>query len=236
MEKSNPTFIVNRYTLYGTSSIFLLLRSLFVFIDLNSNVDDSKPPSRSLFEYVKEVLTRPQWVMSDISIDKPYKHAISILLIIGVSLGLGLGLHGSLWFHGGNVGAFYGGVFFPFVFGISLLILAALFYWFGKTLDGSGTYSEIAVPVIFSSIPIFGVNLIPFINLFVSSVSNFIVLPILFFVISATIRLVYFAVMAGHRFSGFQAVLTLTSPILFAGLVLMAVFFVTVVGSLISFG
>jgi phosphatidylserine synthase len=80
------------------------------------------------------------------------------------------------------------------------------------------------------------VNLIPFINLFVSSVSNFIVLPILFFVISATIRLVYFAVMAGHRFSGFQAVLTLTSPILFAGLVLMAVFFVTVVGSLISFG
>ncbi|MEC8945364.1 MAG: Yip1 family protein [Chloroflexota bacterium] len=207
-----------------------------MFIDLNSNVDDSKPPSRSLFEYVKEVLTRPQWIMSDISIDKPYKHAISILLIIGVTLGLGLGFHGSLWFRSGIVGAFYGGVFFPFVFGISLLILAALFYWFGKTLDGSGTYSEIAVPVIFASIPIFAVNLIPLIDLFVSSVSNFIILPVLIFVIGATIRLVYFAVMAGHRFSGFQSVLTLTSPILFAGLVLMAVFFVTVVGSLISFG
>ena len=104
-------------SIYTVSYIeYIFVKEPFVFIDLNSNVDDSKPPSRSLFEYVKEVLTRPQWIMSDISIDKPYKHAISILLIIGVSLGLGLGFHGSLWFRGGIVGAFYGGVFFAFVF------------------------------------------------------------------------------------------------------------------------
>jgi len=207
-----------------------------VFIDPNSNVNDTKPRTRSLFEYVYEVLIRPQWVMSDISIDKPYKHAIYILLMIGFPIGLGFGFHGNFWFPSGISGAFYGGVVFPFLLGIVLLILASLFYWFGKTLDGSGTYWEIAVPIIFSSIPIFVLNLIPFIDFFVVAVSNLIILPILFLVVGATIRLLYFAVMAGHRFSGFQSVLTLASPVLFAGLILMAVFFITVVGSLISFG
>ena len=234
MDTSNPIFFANPYTLDSTSSIFLL-RSLFVFIDPNSNMRDSKRPSRSLLKYVYEVLTRPQWVMSDISIDKPYKHAISLLLIICMPLGLGFGFHGTFWFSSGISGAIYGGLLFPLLFGIGLLILSALFYLFGKTLDGSGTYWEIAVPIIFSSIPIFCLNLIPLVDFFVTSVSNLIIVPVLLFAVMATIRLVYFAVMAGHRFSGFQAMLTLTSPILFSGLILIAAFFVTVVGSLISF-
>lgn len=207
-----------------------------MFIEPNSNVNNSKPSSRSLFEYVYEVLTRPQWVMSDISIDKPYKHAITILFMVGVPLGLAFGFHGNLWFPSGISGAFYGGFIFPFLLGIGLLMLSLVFYWFGKTLDGSGTYLEIAVPIIFSCIPIFALNLIPLIDLFLGGVSNLVIIPILILSVVATIRLVYFSVMAGHRFSGFQSVLTLTSPILFAGLILMAVFFVTVIGSLISFG
>ncbi|MFL2640482.1 MAG: YIP1 family protein [Dehalococcoidia bacterium] len=206
-----------------------------MFIDPSSNLNDRTPQSRSLYEYVYEVLIRPQWVMSDISIDKPYKHATSVFLIVGVLLGVGFGFQGSLGYFVGLYGALYGGILFPFLFGTGLLIISALFYWFGTSLDGSGTYWEIALPTIFSSIPISFLVLIPLIRLFVDPLPILIYLLIIPVTLISTARLLYFALMAGHRFSGFQSVLTLASPILFLGLIFIAIFFVSVILSLISF-
>ena len=66
-----------------------------MFIEPSSNLNSNTPTPRSLYEYVSEILIRPQWVMSDISIDKPYKHAFSIVAIIGVVLGGTFGFQGS---------------------------------------------------------------------------------------------------------------------------------------------
>ena len=207
-----------------------------MFIDPSSNLNDTSSHSRSLYEYVYEVLTRPQWVMSDISIDKPYKHATNIVLIIGVVLGATFGFQGSLGYFAGIQGALFGGIFFPVLLGIGLLIVAALFYWFGSSLDGSGTYWEVALPTIFSSIPISGLAVIPIMRLLVDPLPIPIYLVVVPLTVVVTARLLYFAIMAGHRFSGFQSVLTLASPILFFGLILIALFFISVLLSLISFG
>lgn len=206
-----------------------------MFIEPSSNLNSNTPTPRSLYEYVSEILIRPQWVMSDISIDKPYKHAFSIVAIIGVVLGGTFGFQGSFGYFAGIYGVLFGCVVLPVLLGIGLLIVSALFYWFGSSLDGSGTYWEIALPTIFSVIPLSGLVVIPIIRVFVDPLPILIYLIIVPLVLVITVRLLYFAIMAGHRFSGFQSVLTLASPILFLGLILIAIFFMSVLLSLISF-
>jgi hypothetical protein len=187
---------------------------------------------KSIFKNIKEVILRPEWAMSDISIDQPILSGVFLALFPFLFLGVTLGFAGNGVLGGGILSAVissiiigFGGLFFLVCLSLSLLV-------FGRIYDGSGTFKEIFTPILFTSIPFYAALFICFEHLLRGSISMGVAVLILLLSTVWTLRLMYFAVKTSHRFTGFQSVLTLFSPVLFIALGTMVVFFASIMVSL----
>jgi hypothetical protein len=187
---------------------------------------------KSIFKNIKEVILRPEWAMSDISIDQPILSGVFLALFPFLFLGVTLGFAGNGVLGGGILSAVissiiigFGGLFFLVCLSLSLLV-------FGRIYDGSGTFKEIFTPILFTSIPFYAALFICFEHLLRGSISMGVAVLILLLSTVWAIRLMYFAVKTSHRFTGFQSVLTLFSPVLFIALGTMVVFFASIMVSL----
>jgi hypothetical protein len=87
-------------------------------------------------------------------------------------------------------------------------------------------------PILFTSIPFYAALFICLEYLLRGSISMGVAVLILLLSTVWTLRLMYFAVKTSHRFTGFQSVLTLFSPVLFIALGTMVVFFASIIVSL----
>ena len=187
---------------------------------------------KNVFKNIKEVILRPEWAMSDISIDQPILSGVFLALIPFLFLGVTLSFAGNGLLGGGILSAVvssiiigFGGLFFLACLSFSLLL-------FGRIYDGSGTFKEMFTPILFTSIPFYAALFICLEYLLRGSISMGVAVLILLLSTVWTLRLMYFAVKTSHRFTGFQSVLTLFSPVLFIALGIMVVFFASIIVSL----
>jgi hypothetical protein len=187
---------------------------------------------QSLRFYVVGTVRTPRWTISDVALDQPWLQG-GLTLMSGAALaGLALGAIGLPWIGQGLRGALLGLLAVPAIFLVGLLVVAVVLHRMGHSLEGTATFLETLSALIFALLPVWLLVPAALLRLLPGAWGGFLFFLAGMAILAWVLRLTYLAVREAHRFTGTQAVLTITTPITLAFLLVVAGFFLTALGVL----
>lgn len=179
-----------------------------MYIPLNPT--PGRRPRVPLREYLAGLLRYPARTLSEIALDKPWLRGGSFLLA-------GLALFGASLGDLGLPGALARAVLIPGVVAVAFGLVSLVLFGMAKYLEGEGSYMEMVSALVFALLPLLFLAPAGLLRL-VPGRGDFLSFLAWLGIVGWCLRLVYLALRESHRFTGTQALLTMTIPVAIGGL------------------
>ncbi len=183
--------------------------------------------------YLRGIVRTPTYSFSDIAIDQPIWRGTALLLVGLLVAGALFGLGGLIADYEGVTGAAIGAVGFVLGGYTGFLFFMLLLHVIGKAFEGEASIAEEHSAMTYAALSLWLLVPTALLWLVAADARPWVMTLGVLLTSLAAVRLTYIAIREANRFVGTQAILTMLTVPLGAGLLAIATFFVFAFGTLI---